>query len=241
MFNILVVEDSPNVRNLLYEILSRAGYNCYLAENGEDALLLMDSQQIDLAIVDIMMPKMDGYEFTRTLRAGKCNMPVLMLTAKISHEDKRKGFEAGTDDFLSKPFDKEELLWRVEALLRRSRIAAEKKITIGGTVLDYNTRCATVDGKIVDLAPKEFLLLFKLLSYPGQLFTKQQIMDEVWDFDTESDEHTVEVHINRLRGKFKDNKDFYIKTIRGFGYMGVVTENAENKAEGTRQPYKKQR
>lgn len=241
MFNILVVEDSPNVRNLLYEILSRAGYNCYMAENGEDALLLMDSQQIDLAIVDIMMPKMDGYEFTRTLRAGKCNMPVLMLTAKISHEDKRKGFEAGTDDFLSKPFDKEELLWRVEALLRRSRIAAEKKITIGGTVLDYNTRCATVDGKIVDLAPKEFLLLFKLLSYPGQLFTKQQIMDEVWDFDTESDEHTVEVHINRLRGKFKDNKDFYIKTIRGFGYMGVVTENAENKAEGTRQPYKKQR
>lgn len=224
MFNILIVEDSANVRNLLKEILSRAGYNCFPAEDGEAALLLMDSQQVDLAIVDIVMPKMDGYEFTKTLRDGKCDMPVLMLTAKISHEDKRKAFEAGTDDFLSKPFDEEELLWRVEALLRRSRIAAEKKVTVGSTVLDYSTRCASVGGKMVDLAPKEFLLLFKLLSYPGQLFTKQQIMDEVWDFDTESDEHTVEVHINRLRGKFKDNKDFYIKTIRGFGYMGVITQ-----------------
>ena len=225
MFNILIVEDSPNVRNLLKEILTHAGYSCYMAEDGEAALLLMDSRQIDLAIVDIVMPKMDGYEFTRTLREGKCDMPVLMLTAKISHEDKRKAFEVGTDDFLSKPFDEEELLWRVEALLRRSKIAAEKKITIGSTVLDYNMRCASVDGRIVDLAPKEFLLLFKLLSYPGQLFTKQQIMDEVWDFDTESDEHTVEVHINRLRNKFRDNEDFYIKTIRGFGYMGVLTKS----------------
>lgn len=224
MFNLLIVDDSTNVRNLLNETLSRAGYNCYLAENGEEALKLMDNQQIDLAIVDIMMPEMDGYEFTKILREGKCYIPVLMLTAKFSHEDKRKGFEVGTDDFLSKPFDNEELLWRIEALLRRSKIAAEKKITIGSTVLDYNTKCATVDGKILSLAPKEFLLIFKLLSYPGQLFTKQQIMDEVWNFDTESDEHTVEVHINRLRSKFKDNKDFYIKTIRGFGYMGVLTE-----------------
>lgn len=225
MFNILIVEDSANVRNYVYQILERAGYTCYTAENGKEALELMNHNQVDLAVVDIMMPEMDGYEFTRTLREGKCDMPVLMLTAKISHEDKKKGFEAGTDDFLTKPFDEDELLWRIEALLRRSKIAAEKKITIGDTVFDYSTRCATVNGKIVDLTPKEFLLAFKLLSYPGQLFTKQQIMDEIWNFDTESDEHTVEVHINRLRGKFKDNKDFYIKTIRGFGYMGVLKGN----------------
>ena len=223
MFNLLIVDDSTNVRNLLNETLTSAGYSCYMAGNGNEALDILDNQQIDLAIVDIMMPEMDGYEFTKILREGKCYIPVLMLTAKFSHEDKRRGFEVGTDDFLSKPFDNEELLWRIEALLRRSKIAAEKKITIGNTVLDYNTKCVTVGGKIINLAPKEFLLAFKLLSYPGQLFTKQQIMDEVWDFDTESDEHTVEVHINRLRSKFKDNKDFYIKTIRGFGYMGVLT------------------
>ena len=150
-----------------------------------------------------------------------------MLTAKISHEDKKKGFEVGTDDFLTKPFDEEELLWRVEALLRRSKIATEKKITVGSTTLDYASMSATVDGKLVTLTPKEFLLLFKLLSYPNQLFTKYQIMDEIWDFDTESDEHTVEVHINRLREKFKNNSDFYIKTIRGFGYMSVLENQNE--------------
>ena len=150
-----------------------------------------------------------------------------MLTAKISHEDKKKGFEVGTDDFLTKPFDDEELLWRVEALLRRSKIATEKKITVGSTTLDYASMSATVDGKLVTLTPKEFLLLFKLLSYPNQLFTKYQIMDEIWDFDTESDEHTVEVHINRLREKFKNNSDFYIKTIRGFGYMSVLENQNE--------------
>lgn len=138
-----------------------------------------------------------------------------------------KGFEVGTDDFLTKPFDDEELLWRVEALLRRSKIATEKKITVGSTTLDYASMSATVDGKLVTLTPKEFLLLFKLLSYPNQLFTKYQIMDEIWDFDTESDEHTVEVHINRLREKFKNNSDFYIKTIRGFGYMSVLENQNE--------------
>lgn len=224
MFNLLIVDDSTNVRNILNETLTGAGYSCFMAENGEEALDILDRQHIDLAVVDIMMPGMDGYEFTKILREGRCYIPVLMLTAKFSHEDKKKGFEAGTDDFLSKPFDREELLWRIEALLRRSKIAAEKKITIGSTVLDYNTKSVTVGGKTINLAPKEFLLAFKLLSYPGQLFTKQQIMDEVWSFDTESDEHTVEVHINRLRSKFRDNKDFYIKTIRGFGYMGVLTE-----------------
>ena len=227
MFNLLVVEDDPHVRSLIKAILTDEGYNCITASDGIDALDAMDNHHVDLAIVDIMMPRMDGYKFTKTLRDGKCEIPILMLTAKISHEDKKKGFEVGTDDFLTKPFDDEELLWRVEALLRRSKIATEKKITVGSTTLDYASMSATVDGKLVTLTPKEFLLLFKLLSYPNQLFTKYQIMDEIWDFDTESDEHTVEVHINRLREKFKNNSDFYIKTIRGFGYMSVLENQNE--------------
>ena len=212
MFNLLVVEDDPHVRSLIKAILTDEGYNCITASDGIDALDAMDNHHVDLAIVDIMMPRMDGYEFTKTLRDGKCEIPILMLTAKISHEDKKKGFEVGTD---------------VEALLRRSKIATEKKITVGSTTLDYASMSATVDGKLVTLTPKEFLLLFKLLSYPNQLFTKYQIMDEIWDFDTESDEHTVEVHINRLREKFKNNSDFYIKTIRGFGYMSVLENQNE--------------
>lgn len=222
MFNILVVEDDSHVRSLILAILKDAGYNCYSAQNGLEALAVTDAHHVDLAVVDIMMPEMDGYEFTKTLRSCKCELPVLMLTAKISHEDKKKGFEVGTDDFLTKPFDEEELLWRIEVLLRRSKIAAEKRLTIGKTTLDYGSMTADVDGKQIVLSPKEFMLLFKLLSYPNHLFTKHQIMDEIWDFDSESDEHTVEVHINRLREKFKNNGDFYIKTVRGFGYMSVI-------------------
>lgn len=222
MFNILVVEDDNHVRSLVCSILKDAGYECFPAENGLEALNVMDEHHVDLAVVDIMMPEMDGYEFTETLRSCNCELPVLMLTAKISHEDKKKGFGVGADDFLTKPFDEEELLWRIEALLRRSKIAAEKRLTIGKTTLDYGSMSAETDGKKIELSPKEFLLVFKLLSYPNHLFTKHQIMDEIWDFDSESDEHTVEVHINRLREKFKKNTDFYIKTVRGFGYMAVV-------------------
>ncbi len=222
MFDILVVEDDKNVRSLVCSILKDAGYNYYAAENGLEALNVMDEHHVDLAVVDIMMPEMDGYEFTETLRSCDCELPVLMLTAKISHEDKKKGFGVGADDFLPKPFDEEELLWRIEALLRRSKIASEKRLTVGKTTLDYGSMGATSDGKKVVLSPKEFRLLFRLLSYPNHLFTKHQIMDEIWDFDSESDEHTVEVHINRLRDKFKNNPDFYIKTVRGFGYMAVI-------------------
>lgn len=187
----------------------------------------MDKNQIDLAVVDIMMPNMNGYEFTKTLRDSGCNIPILMVTAKISIDDKREGFNSGTDDFLEKPFEEEELLLRVKALLRRSKDSSEKKIKIGKTELDYSSMSAYQNGKEVKLTPKEFLLLFKLLSSPNQLFTKYQIIDEIWGYDTESDEHTVEVHINRLRDKFKNNKDFKIKTIRGFGYMGITEKNEE--------------
>ncbi len=222
MFNIIIVEDDKSVGKLMKSVLNDEGYNCTLAQNGKEALDIMDKQKIDLAVVDIMMPVMNGYEFTQTLRQGGCDIPILMVTAKISHEDKKKGFALGIDDFLAKPFDTDELLWRVKALARRSKIASEKKLTLGVTVLDYNAFGVTVDGKSVSVTPKEFLLLYKLLAYPNKLFTKRQIMDEIWSFDSESDEHTVEVHINRLREKFKDNKDFSIKTIRGFGYMGVL-------------------
>ncbi|MGN0528024.1 MAG: response regulator transcription factor [Eubacterium sp.] len=225
MFNILIAEDDEHVRNLIFDILVDSSYNCFAAGDGSEALEIMDRQHIDLAIVDIMMPNMDGYEFTKTLRDGGCDIPVLMVTAKISHDDKKKGFQSGTDDFLTKPFDEDELLWRVKALLRRSKIAAEKKLTIGSTVLDYSSMTVNENGDDIPLTPKEFMLLFKLLSYPKQIFTKQQIMDEIWNFETKSDDHTVEVHINRLREKFKGNADFYIKTIRGFGYMGVLTKN----------------
>lgn len=224
MFHILVVEDDDHVRSLLYTILSGAGYLCSTACDGVQALDLMDRQHIDLAVVDIMMPNMDGYEFTKTLREGMCDLPVLMLTAKISREDKKKGFAVGTDDFLTKPFDEEELLWRIKALLRRSRIASEQKLVVGNTRLDYKNLSVEVSGKAVSVTPKEFQLLYKLLSYPGQLFTKRQIMDEIWDYDSVSDEHTVEVHINRLREKFREDTDFTIKTIRGFGYMAIMKE-----------------
>ena len=226
MFNILIVEDDKSVGRLMKSVLCDEGYNCTLSQNGKEALDVMDNQQIDLAVVDIMMPVMNGYEFTKTLRQGGCDIPILMVTAKISHEDKKQGFALGIDDFFAKPFDTDELLWRVKALARRSKIASEKKLTLGSTVLDYNAFSVSVDKNEISVTPKEFLLLYKLLAYPNKLFTKRQIMDEIWSFDSESDEHTVEVHINRLREKFKDNKDFSIKTIRGFGYMGVV-ENDE--------------
>ena len=222
MFQILVVEDDAHVRSLLETILTDAGYFCTTAVDGMDALLRMDEEHVDLAIVDVMMPRMGGNEFTRTLRETQCEIPILMLTARLSHEDKRMGFQAGVDDFLTKPFDEEELLWRVKALLRRSRIVSEQELWIGGTHLDYSSMQVEVEGVPIAVTPKEFLLLYKLLSYPSQLFTKRQIMDEIWNYDSDSDEHTVEVHINRLREKFRDDADFSIKTIRGFGYMAML-------------------
>lgn len=229
MFQILIVEDDAHVRSLLQTILTNAGYSCTTAVDGMDALLRMDEEHVDLAIVDVMMPRMDGNEFTRTLRETQCEIPILMLTARLSHEDKRKGFQAGVDDFLTKPFDEEELLWRVKALLRRSRIVSEQELQIGSTHLDYNSMQVWVGDELVPVTPKEFLLLYRLLSYPSQLFTKRQIMDEIWNYDSDSDEHTVEVHINRLREKFREDPDFSIKTIRGFGYMAMTDKEGSEK------------
>ncbi|MBE6940058.1 MAG: response regulator transcription factor [Ruminococcaceae bacterium] len=226
MFNILVVEDDASARLLMCEVLRGAGYTPWPAGDGLEALEVMDHQQIDLAIVDVMMPRMDGYAFTRTLREGNSDLPVLMVTARVTQEDKRKGFQSGTDDYMVKPVDEEEMLWRITALLRRYRSATEHRLTVGSTVLDYNAFQVTGPGGTEQLTAKEFLLLYKLLSYPSTLFTKRQLIDELWNMDSDVDEHTVEVYVSRLREKFRDNPDFELRTIRGFGYMGMLKEES---------------
>ena len=229
MFNILVAEDDASACRLMCEVLRQAGYQPFPAGNGAQALAPMEHRHIDLAVVDLTMPQMDGLTFTRTVREGGSSLPILMVTARVAQADKREGFRAGTDDYMVKPVDEEEMLWRIEALLRRSRSAAEQRLTVGGTVLDYRAMSATCGGKPVPLSAKEFQLLYKLLSYPETLLTKRQLIDELWDLDSDVDEHTVEVHISRLREKFRGCPDFHIRTIRGFGYMALPGGEAHGK------------
>ena len=221
MFNILVVEDDPVQRRLMKALLTRGGYNVFQACDGNEGMAVLDRQHIDLVVLDVMLPGMNGFEFAKNLRKGGSELPLLMVTARQTQRDKREGFLAGTDDYMTKPVDEEELLLRISALLRRSKIAAEKRIVVGDTELDYN--CMTVGEKGVrsDLPQKEFLLLFKLLSYPGQIFTRRQLMDEIWNLDCDTDERTVDVHINRLRDRYRKSEDFEIVTVRGLGYKAV--------------------
>ncbi|MEF9987844.1 MAG: response regulator transcription factor [Christensenella sp.] len=219
MFHILVVEDDKNLRRLMATYLGQEGYEVYHAEDGEDALRVMDSTHIDLIISDIMMPNMNGYELVEELRSAGFSLPVLMVTAKETFEDKKKGFLVGTDDYMVKPIDMDEMLLRVSALLRRANIANEHKLQLGEDVeLDYDSLSLRAHGKIYELPKKEFYLLFKLLSYPKKIFTRQQLMDEIWGMDAEADERTVDVHIKRLREKFDEFPEFKIITIRGLGY-----------------------
>ena len=222
MFKIMVVEDDPNARRLMETVLRQSGYEPITACDGIDALEKMESHHVDLIVLDIMMPRMDGYEFTRTLRESGCDIPILMVTAKEGLQDKKMGFIIGTDDYMVKPVDEEEMLLRITALLRRSRIASDKRLQIGKTELNFNSMTITVNGAGDSLPKKEFLLLFKLLSNPGHIFTRRQLMDEIWDMDSESDERTVDVHINRLRDRFRGNEDFDILTVRGLGYKAVI-------------------
>ncbi len=221
MFDILVVEDDRSTRLLMEAVLKHGGYNPVLACDGVEALEIMDHKHIDLVLLDVMMPRMDGYEFAKTLREGGSDLPILMVTAKEAPHDKKQGFIAGTDDYMVKPVDEEEMLLRIAALLRRSKISAEHKLTIGSTVLDYDRLVVNENGKETALPPKEFLLIYKLLSYQGKIFTRASLMDEIWDMDSDSDPHTVDVHINRLREKFGQNPDFEIVTVRGLGYKAV--------------------
>ena len=221
MFHILVVEDNDNTRKLMQAVLSQNGYEPILARDGIEALEVLDRKHVDLIVLDIMMPRMDGYEFTETLRASGCELPILMVTAKEKPADKHKGFQIGTDDYMVKPVDEEEMLLRIAALLRRSRIVNEHRLEIGETVLDYDSLTVHCGGNTLELPKKEFMLLFKLLSYQNKIFTRRQLMDEIWDMDSESDERTVDVHINRLRDHFRGNGDFEIVTVRGLGYKAV--------------------
>ena len=227
MFHIMVVEDDANTRRLMCTVLERYGYQPIPATDGEDALDQLDKKHVDLIILDIMMPRMDGYEFTRILREGRNDLPILMVSAKQTPADKRRGFIIGTDDYMTKPVDEEEMILRIAALLRRSRIVSERRLTVGSTVLFYDALSIRTDGDDstaaggMELPQKEFLLLFKLLSYPNKIFTRRQLMDEIWDMDSESDERTVDVHISRLRDRFRGNPDFDIITVRGLGYKAV--------------------
>ena len=221
MFNIMIVEDDANQRKLMSAVLEQYGYNVIQAVDGIDALEQLDKKHIDLIILDIMMPRMDGFEFTETIRQSGSTTPILMVTAKTSPVDKRKGFIIGTDDYMTKPVDEEEMVLRVGALLRRAKIASEKKLTIGTTSLYYDSFTVVCGDTTNEHPQKEFLLLFKLLSYPGKIFTRRQLMDEIWDMDSESDERTVDVHVSRLREKYRNCPDFEIITVRGLGYKAV--------------------
>jgi len=223
MVRILVAEDDNGARRLMEDILADSGYEPLSAKDGAEALEILDHKHIDLMIVDVMMPNVDGYTLTRELREGGYTLPILMVTAKVTQEDKKRGFRLGVDDYMTKPVDEEELLLRIAALLRRSRIAAERKLVVGKTELLYDSLTVLQDGRAMELPQKEFLLLYKLLSYNNKIFTRRQLMDEIWDLDSDSDEHTVNVHINRLRERFRGNPDFEIVTVRGLGYKAVKT------------------
>lgn len=221
MFNILIVEDDTDMRELFCTVLSDGGYNVFSAKDGIEALDLIDKEYIDLIVADIMMPNMDGYTLTKSLRDAGYDLPILIVTAKDQYNDVERGFKVGCDDYMIKPINLKELLLRVEALLRRAKISSEKKITIGNTVLNYDALTVTIHGKETLLPQKEFFLLYKLLSYPNKIFTRPQLMDEIWGMFSETDERTVNTHINRLRERFADCPDFEIVTIRGLGYKAV--------------------
>ncbi|MDY3918578.1 MAG: response regulator transcription factor [Candidatus Limivivens sp.] len=222
MFQIMVVEDDKSTARFMRAVLSHAGYEVLLAGNGLEALKMLDSHHVDLMVADIMMPVMDGYTLTETLRNAGNNIPILMLTAKQLPADKCRGFLAGTDDYMTKPVEEEEFLLRIKALLRRAGISSEHCLQIGAVTLDYDALSVSRESEVQTLPPKEFYLLYKLLSYPGKIFTRIQLMDEIWGMESETVDTTVNVHINRLRKRFDHYPEFEIVAIRGIGYKAVL-------------------
>ncbi len=221
MFHILVVDDDKNTRKLIEAVLRRENFTVSTSKNGKDALEKLDGEHIDLVVLDVMMPEMDGYEFTKTLRESENDIPILMVSAKQLPTDKHKGFLVGTDDYITKPIDEEEMLLRIKALLRRAKIVSEHRIVVGNVVLDYDALTVTGHGTVQELPQKEFLLLYKLLSYPGKIFTRIQLMDEIWGMESDSGWETVTVHIGRLRKRFEGWNEFEIVSVRGLGYKAV--------------------
>ena len=221
MFQILVVDDDKNTRRLLRAVLEQNGYTVITAANGEDAMDQLAQHAVDLVVLDIMMPGMDGYTFTKEIRDGRSELPILMISAKQLPEDRHQGFLVGTDDYMTKPLDLEEMLLRIKALLRRAKIVSERKLTIGEAELNYDTMTVARPGESVTLPQKEFQLLYKLLSYPGKIFTRIQLMDEIWGYDSETGWETVTVHVGRLRKRVESWPDFEIQSVRGLGYKAV--------------------
>lgn len=221
MFKILVIEDDSDLQSLFCKTLQKNNYMAIGAANAMDALKILDSEYIDLIISDVMMPGMNGFDFVKSIRDSHIEIPVLIITAKGTIDDKQAGFFAGADDYMVKPIDINEMLFRVNALLRRAKSVSEKKLTFENTVLEYNTWTVKDSNGVQVLPQKEFQLLYKLLSYPGQIFTRQQILDDIWGISDMVDTHTLDVHISRLRERFKKNEDFEIVTIRGLGYRAM--------------------
>lgn len=222
MFKILVVEDDKNLRKLIVTCLEKANYTVFDTKNGEEALELMDRQYVDLIVTDIMMPEMNGYELIKELRDANYNTPILIITAKEDIEDKRVGFSLGADDYMVKPINIDELIMRVKSLLKRSNQANEKKIKIGDVELDYDKIEIRKKDKVYQLTQKEFYLIYKMLSTPDTIFKRQDLIEEIWGLENESDFRTVDVHIKRLREKLEDINEFEIVTIRGIGYKAII-------------------
>ena len=223
MLKILIAEDDRELRQLFSHVLLKNGYTVKSVTNGKEALEALDNDYYDLMISDIMMPVMDGYELVRVLREAGDKTPVLMITAKDSYDDMRAGFLSGTDDYMVKPINVNEMVLRVQALLRRAQMINERRQIIGNTVMEVDSLTVTTPDEAFVLPQKEFMLLYKMASYPGKIFTRQQLMDEIWGYGSDSDPHTVDVHIGRLRDRFRDSKDFKIVTMRGVGYKVVKT------------------
>lgn len=221
MFKILIAEDDRELSQLFGHVLTKQGYAVKGVANGQEALDALDKEYYDLVISDIMMPVMDGYELVLRLRDEGNKVPVLMITAKDAFDDMRQGFVSGTDDYMVKPVNVNEMVLRVGALLRRAQMINERRLVIGDTVLEYDSLTVTTGGESVVIPQKEFMLLYKMASFPGRIFTRQQLMDDIWGYDSDSDTHTVDVHIGRLRERFRENPDFSIVTMRGVGYKVV--------------------
>ena len=221
MFKILIAEDDRELRQLFQHVLTKNGYAVTGVSNGEEAMDAIDAGYYDLIISDIMMPKMDGYQLVRALREAGLTIPVMMITAKDAFDDMRMGFLSGSDDYMVKPVNVNEMVLRVGALLRRAQLANERRQVIGNTVLECDSLSVHSGKETMTLPQKEFMLLYKMVSFPGRIFTRQQLMDDIWGYSSETDTHTVDVHIGRLRERFRDTPDFKIVTMRGVGYKVV--------------------
>ena len=216
---ILVVDDESRMRKLVKDFLIKKNFQVLEAGDGEEAMdIFYKEKDIALLILDVMMPKMDGYELVRSVRESGSSIPIMMITAKDAFDDMRLGFLSGSDDYMVKPINIGEMVLRVSALLRRAQMASERRQVIGGTVMECDSLSITVGGESMVLPQKEFMLLYKMASFPGRIFTRQQLMDDIWGIDTHTDPRTVDVHINRLRDRFRENQDFEIITVRGIGY-----------------------